>query len=514
MEDIASNPFLRGGFCVETRPAPCSLIIFGVSGDLSNRMLIPALFNLFHKALLPDSFFILGCGRSQLSDDSFRQKVRESCQKNSLPNSKLPQLEEFLKICFYNRLDYATPGDYQALQERLKQMDQQYPGVCDRIFYLATPPGLYPKIVTQLGQSGLTKEAQDRPSSSRVVVEKPFGHDLQSAVELNNELLRYLHEHQIFRIDHYLGKETVQNILMLRFANAIFEPLWNRRYIDHIQITAAETLGVEHRAGYFEQAGLLRDMFLNHLLELLAVVAMEPPISFDANRIRDEKAKLLRSLRPFSAKEIGKNIVRGQYRAGQINKVDYIGYREETGVARDSLVETFIAAKLYIDNWRWQGVPFYLRSGKRLARQTTEIAIVFRPVPHSIFAPLSPGDLAPNVLFLNIQPKEGISLMIQAKKPGPKICLTPLALEFSYREIFGNEPPNAYERLLLDCMLGDHTLFWRRDGMETAWSLFTPVMEAWEKNPAQYQPALYPAGSWGTAEAENLIQADGRYWLV
>jgi glucose-6-phosphate 1-dehydrogenase len=349
-----------------------------------------------------------------------------------------------------------------------------------------------------------------------VVIEKPFGRDLESARKLDNELRKILRERQIYRIDHYLGKETVQNILMLRFANVIFEPVWNRNYIDSVQITAAETVGVEHRAGYFEQAGLLRDMFQNHMLEMLSLVAMEAPSSFDAKAVRDEKTKLLRSIRPFPKGKLGESLVRGQYSEGSdASGATLPAYRAEPGVKPDSKIETFVAAKLFIDNWRWQGVPFFLRSGKRLPKKRSEIAITFKRLPHSIFSPLKPEDLNPNQLVLNVQPEEGLSLTIQAKQPGPKLCMGSLTMDFKYASILeeGETMPEAYERLLLDCMLGDQTLFIRSDAIETAWSLLTPVLRAWESDePGCGKLFSYPAGSWGPEEAEKLFDRVDQSW--
>ena len=347
-----------------------------------------------------------------------------------------------------------------------------------------------------------------------MVVEKPFGRDLASSTALDVEMRQTLGEEQIYRIDHYLGKETVQNILMFRFANAVFEPIWNRNYIDHVQIIVAERLGVEHRAGYYEQAGLLRDMFQNHMMQMLAMVAMEPPTSFHADRIRDEKTKLFKAIRPFDLGGLDRSVVRGQYAAGEEEGKRAVAYRDEPGVAKNSQVDTYVAAKLMIDNWRWQGVPFYLRSGKRLSEKMSEIAIVFKEVPHSMFTPLTRKDLAPNMLILNVQPKEGISLRVEAKHPGEKLCINPLFMKFSYEEVFGSEPPDAYERLLLDCLLGDQTLFVRGDGMTVAWQLVTPLLTAWERNPESNPLAFYPCGSWGPKEADDLIGRDGREWIV
>ncbi len=497
-----------GSSCTEISPEACGLIIFGASGDLTGRKLIPAIFSLFQKKLLPPNFFILGCARSQISDKGFRKKISESINEHVKTTSP-DLLYNFLEHCGYFVIDYHDSKSYTQLLRRIKQLERDHFTSGNCIYYLATPPNLYAPIVAGIGQCGLAAEDEDAPDcSARVVIEKPFGRDLNSALDLDKELRQYLHERQIYRIDHYLGKETVQNILMFRFANSIFEPIWNRQYIDNIQITVAESLGVEHRAGYFEQTGLLRDMFQNHMLQMLALVGMELPVSFESDRVRDEKIKLMRSIRPFPINELGRHIVRGQYGPGRIAGKAVPGYRQEPNVAPDSNIETFVAARYLIDNWRWQGVPFYLRSGKRMPKKLSEIAVTFKKVPHSIFASHAASHLTANVLVFNVQPDEGISLTIQAKRPGPKLCLTPLKMDFSYCGAFGTDPPNAYERLLLDCMLGDQTLFWRHDAVEVAWSLLTPILEAWE-NDTSLQIPVYPAGSWGPLEAKKMLEHNG-----
>ncbi len=500
---------VRGKFCTEVRPEPCGLVIFGASGDLTHRKLIPALFSLFRRNLLPYEFFILGCARTPMTDEEFRKKARESIESR-FAYARTDDLDDFIRRCGYHAGDYQDSGTYTKLSQRLKQLDKEHSSGGHHIFYLATPPSLYCPVASHLSSSGLTEEPESGSPYVHVVIEKPYGRDLESAMSLDNELHNSLAEHQIYRIDHYLGKETVQNILMFRFANAVFEPIWNRRYVDHVQITVAESLGVEHRAGYFEQAGLLRDMFQNHMLQMLALVAMEPPISFDADRVRDERVKLMRSIRPFPLETLDQCITRGQYGPGSIDGIQVPGYRQEPGVAEDSQIETFIAARVFVDNWRWQGVPFYMRSGKRLKRKVSEIAIVFKRVPYSMFAPLSPGELTPNVLVLNVQPEEGIALTIQAKQPGAKLCMNSLTMDFRYEEIFGIELPDAYERLLLDCMLGDQTLFWRSDGIEASWALVTPVLDKWEQEGCPL--ASYDAGSWGPTQAHTLLEHDGRHW--
>ena len=500
----------RSGPHTEEKPESCGIVIFGASGDLTHRKLIPSLLGLYRKKLLPDSFYLLGCARSRYADESFRETIRRGLDESG--STSQVEIEAFLEKCHYLAGDYSEPGLYDSLSERLASLDEQYAVKGNHIFYLSTPPNLYASIVGNLGDAGLAGQREDR--WTRVVVEKPFGRDLESARALNAELRSHLEEGQIYRIDHYLGKETVQNILMLRFANAIFEPLWNNRYIDHVQITVAETLGVEHRAGYFEQAGLLRDMVQNHLIQMTALVAMEPPISFEPNRLRDEKVKLIRSIRPFPLQELDRWIVRGQYGPGEQAGRSVPGYRDERGVTSDSTVETYVAARVMIDNWRWQNVPFYLRTGKRLAGKATEIVITFKSVPYSIFSPLKAKDLVPNVLCLNVQPEEGVSLTIQAKSPGPKVSLAALNLDFGYQEVFGASPPEAYERLLLDCMLGDQTLFWRQDGVEASWALVTPVLEAWADESLNRPLAIYRSGLWGPAAACDLIERDGRCWKM
>ncbi len=502
---------VRGSFCVETRPGPCGLIIFGASGDLTYRKLIPALFNLYKKDLLPDEFYVLGCARTKMTDEEFRKRASISISESSSKNQQ-PEIDNFVRFCSYHSVDYYSRESYIDLSKKINKMDTEYNSYGNHIFYFATPPDLYCPIAKKLNSAGLTKELDNEKSFVRVVIEKPFGHDLNTALALDKELHLSFSENQIYRIDHYLGKETVQNILMFRFANAIFEPIWDRRYIDNVQITVAESIGVEHRAGYFERAGLLRDMFQNHILQMLALVAMEPPTSFNADRIRDERVKLLRSLRPFPLNNLSQFILRGQYTSGFINGKAVPGYRQEINVSPNSNTETFISAKIFIDNWRWQGVPFYIRTGKRLARKISEIAIIFKRVPHSMFAPLPPENLSPNILVFNVQPEEGIALTIQAKQPGAKLCMSPIVMDFRYKDLFGIDMPDAYERLLLDCMVGDQTLFWRSDDVESAWSFVTPVLDKWKSDPQCCPLTFYKAGSWGPDESFDMIKHDGREW--
>ena len=506
-----NNIEFYGKFCIETSPIPNTIIIFGASGDLAHRKLIPAMFSLYRRQLFHEKSMIIGCARSKLDDDSFRDKVACELKKrfNLAENDK--KMSSFLKKISYLSGDYNDPSTYKSLYKILENSEKSSCCSAGRIYYLSTPATLYTPIIKLLGEYQLVQENYQGIPWRNVVIEKPFGHDLESARKLDREIHSVLKERQIYRIDHYLGKETVQNILMLRFANIIFEPVWNNRYIDNIQITVAESLGVEHRAGYYEQSGLLRDMFQNHMLEMLSLVAMEPPPSFAANRVRDEKVKLLRSIQPFNRDNLDQFIVRAQYGSGTINGKQVPAYRSEQGTNAESTTETYVAAKMFIDNWRWRGVPFYLRSGKRLNRRVSEIAITFKQVPHSIFHPIKAEDLSPNVLVLNVQPEEGVALTIQAKQPGPKLCMGSLSLDFKYRDLFNGELPEAYERLILDSMLGDQTLFIRSDTIELAWELLTPVLDEWAErgNDSLFS---YTAGTWGPVEAVKLLRANGHYW--
>jgi len=505
--------------CAETPAAPTAMVVFGASGDLTSRKLLPALMQLFQRRLLDDRFYVLGAGRKNFSDQQFREITRQAV------NVPAEAPEPFLKKLYYVSGDYTDSTFYESIKARLSELDQRHKISGGHIFYLAVPPFLYTTIVEKLGSAGLScPHKSDYKPLPRLVVEKPFGRDLQSAVELDNQIHRCFGESQVYRIDHYLGKETVQNILMFRFANAIFEPLWNRNYIDHIQITIAESIGVEHRGSYYDKAGALRDMFQNHMLQMLALAAMEPPASFDADSIRDQKVKLLRAISTSTLWPPAESIIRGRYIKGVIDGKEVTGYLQEPGIAGGSRTETFVAAKLFIDNWRWKNVPFYLRTGKRLACKDTEIAITFKNVPHSMFASSGLSDMPqghqtqssaagqppPNVLVLQIQPQEGISLSFQAKKPGSKICMGTLNMSFSYRDVFGVDIPGAYQRLLLDCMLGDQSLFARTDDVQATWRLLTPLLQAWQED--ETEPYEYPAGTESFPEADRLIESDGRKW--
>jgi len=518
MTPLKTSVALRQEFCIETKPEPCGIVIFGASGDLAHRKLIPSLFRLFTRELLPREYYLLGCltyGESPETDEGFRAAVRATL--DAAASAKPEAQDAFLARCFYLPGDYRDPAFYVALRERTAVLDKDAGTGGNRLFYLAVPPSLQEPVVSSLAHAGLAGESGDGSRWARIVVEKPFGRDLASARELSEKLRTLLDERQIYRIDHYLGKETVQNIMMLRFANAMFEPVWNRENVDHVQITVAEAVGVEHRAGYYDRAGCLRDMFQNHMLQMLTLVAMEPPAGMEAEPYRDEKLKLMRSIRPFSKDPVVLDtwIARAQYGAGTVLGAPVPGYRQEPGIPPDSQTETYVALKVMIDNWRWAGVPFYLRSGKRLPRKVSEIAVTFKPVPHSVFGRLGAEHLAPNELVLTVQPEEGISLTIEAKQPGAKLCMGSLTLNLDYRSVFGEEPPEAYERLLLDVMLGDQTLFVRSDGVAAAWGILDSLLKTWEEGERCGKGCglgFYEAGSWGPGGADELLALDGRAW--
>jgi glucose-6-phosphate 1-dehydrogenase len=486
-------------------PKSCALVIFGASGDLAKRKLIPAIYRLFRQRLLPRGFFVLGVARTEMDSVRFRELMAAGVRETFPEECDEDCWRDFSSRLHYRAIDYRDPESYRKnLVEVLPSLEKAADTGGNRIFYLATPPGVYEDIIGTLHHSGLANQAG---STVKLVIEKPFGHDLESSRKLNTILLEAFQESQVYRIDHYLAKETVQNILMFRFANSLFEPLWNRRYIDHVQITAAETIGIERRAGYYEEAGVLRDMFQNHMFQLLSLTAMEPPSLFSADRVRDEKVKVLHSIRPFPLERLDDCVVTGQYTGSASAEIR--GYREEAGVAADSSLPTYAALKVWIDNWRWNGVPFYLRSGKRLKQRTTEIAIHFRPVPHMMFSQTMGGMIEANTLILRVQPDEGIHLEIQAKNPGSRMCLMPVSLNFLYPREFSL---SAYERVLLDCMEGDQMLFVREDGVELSWSLLTPLIQALEARAAPVGSFLYEAGSEGPTAAAVLLEKDGRSW--
>jgi glucose-6-phosphate 1-dehydrogenase len=491
-------------------PAPASIVIFGAGGDLTWRKLVPALYNLFLDGYLPDRFAVVGLDRKEMSDDDFRQRLRDGVgQFSRRGKAKDEAWKEFASHLSFFSADFGDPATYAALKERLATHDREWDTKAQRIFYQATPPSLVETIVRQIGKADL---AHDR-ERTRIVLEKPFGHDLASARVLNDMLTGVFDECQIYRIDHYLGKETVQNILAFRFANALFEPIWDRRYIDHVQITVAEKVGVEHRGDYYDHAGALRDMIQNHLLQILCLIAMEPPVAFDADEIRDRKVDVLRAIRHRPQIHLHKFAVRGQYRAGWIQGEHVAAYSDEPGVDPDSVTESFAAVKLFVDNWRWQDVPFYLRTGKRLPTRASQVLIQFRPVPHQSFPSSAVLDWQPNRLLIRIQPEESIVLRFQAKQPGPAMRLSPVEMRFCYRDAFQATPPEAYETLLLDVILGDATLFMRADQVEAAWSVVTPILEGWE-SVAPVDFPNYQAGTWGPEAAEALIAQDGRSWFL
>jgi glucose-6-phosphate 1-dehydrogenase len=493
--------------CGIDAPGPFGLVIFGASGDLTKRKLIPSLYHLYRDDIIQKNFFILGVSRTEMSTDRFRDLMYRAVKEAFPKEVSRSSWEEFASKLYYAPLDYpVSESERSPLEESLLPLEKKHRTGENRIFYLALPPTGYERVIHHLGQAGLSHEER---GYTRIVIEKPFGRDLDSARKLNTLLRDNFQESQIYRIDHYLAKEPVQNILMFRFANSIFEPLWNSRYIDHIQITSAETLGVEHRAGYYEKSGVLRDMFQNHMFQLLAVTAMEPPEAFEAERVRDEKGKVLRSIRPFPLDRLEESIVLGQYGRGKAEGKTVAGYREEEGISKRSTMPTFAAMKVWVDNWRWRGVPFYLRSGKRLSGRKIEISIHFKPVPYMMFSSRMDGRIEPNTLVFRIQPEEGINLNFQTKLPGSKICLEPVPMNFSYGK---DVLLDAYEWVLLDCMHGDPMLFVREDAVEQAWSLLTPLIEKLESTTEPGRFPNYAAGSSGPEEATRWIGKDGRTW--
>jgi glucose-6-phosphate 1-dehydrogenase len=489
--------------------APCVMVIFGASGDLTKRKLLPALCNLAQDNLLPKQFAIVGFATNDYTTESFRKMLGEEIPKYAPAPVDLKFWDGIAERIYYVRGDFQDMEAYKRLKEQIAQSDKLHNTLGNRFFYLAVAPRFFSPIVKKLGECGLTKEENGR--WARVIVEKPFGHDLESAKQLNQDLKQVLTENQIYRIDHYLGKETVQNVMVFRFSNNIIEPLWNRNYVDHVQITAAETVGVEHRGGFYETAGALRDMVPNHLFQLLTMTAMEPPISFDADQVRNKQAEVLHAIQPLSPEDVLKNMVRGQYGPGTVEGQRVVGYRSEPDVAPDSNTETFVALKLQIDNWRWAGVPFYLRTGKRLAKRTTEIVIQFRRTPFVLFRNTTVKNLETNRLVIHIQPEEGISLSFGAKVPGSIMKLGLVNMDFDYCTYFGLEHSTGYERLLRDCMAGDATLFQRSDMVEAGWNVIQPILDVWHALPARGFPN-YAAGSWGPIEADELLERDGRSW--
>jgi glucose-6-phosphate 1-dehydrogenase len=490
------------------KPGPAVFVIIGGGGDLTWRKLIPALYNLYLDDWLPERFAILGLDSREMNDDEYRQRLRDGVDRFSRRGkAEDDSWRNFSPHITYVHADLGSPQSFSNLAERLAVYDKAENNRPVRIFYLAVPPRLIEPSVQGLSGAGLNE------ARSRIVVEKPFGRDLESARELNRLLSSAFQEFQIFRIDHYLGKETVQNILAFRFGNTLFEPIWNRHYIESVQITVAEQVGVEHRGGYYDHAGALRDMIQNHLLQICCLIAMEAPISFEDNEIRNKKVDVLHAIRPIPPEQVRDFAVRGQYGEGWIEGEQVPAYRNEPDVGPDSATETFAALRLYVDNWRWQDVPFYLRTGKRLPEKVSEVCIQFRPVPHQTFPPQALFDSLPNRLLIAIQPHEGILLRFEVKRPGPQMHLSPVLMRFYYKEAFKIPSPEAYETLLLDIMLGDSTLFMRADQTETAWSIISPVLNAWETvRPGDFPN--YKAGTWGPEIADKLTAQDGRNWVM
>jgi glucose-6-phosphate 1-dehydrogenase len=493
------NPLLEG-LSLRRTPDPFAMVIFGASGDLTHKKLMPALYALLLRRLLPTRFAIVGVARSDGNDESFRADMKEAVQKHARDEFRQDVWDELAAALHYVPTDFADDAGEDALASRVQQIDEEKQLGGNRVYYLAVPPAAFPTIVDALGRRRASH------GWARLIVEKPFGHDLESAKALNTMLLEHFDEKEIFRIDHYLGKETVQNMLALRFANGIFEPIWNRQFIDHVQITVAESIGIEGRAGYYEAAGAIRDIFQNHLLQLLALTAMEPPIDFSAESVRNEKVKVLKSIHTPGPK----SVVRGQYGRGFVEGEEVPAYREEQGVAPDSMTETYVAAKLYVDNWRWADTPFYVRMGKRLARRETTIAIQFKRAPHPPFEETASEGLRPNVLLVHVQPDEGVSLAIGAKVPGQGMRIRTVHMDFLYGGAFRTAMPEAYERLILDTVLGDGTLFTRADEVEEQWLLVDAIVSAWQRDRPGFPN--YAAGTWGPPSADDLLHRDGRSW--
>lgn len=501
---VSENPFAEVLEDVRSVP-PSVLVIFGASGDLTRRKLIPALYRLFHEGKLPSSFYVIGNSRTAFTDEAYRQRQYEDLQQ-FLKDTPLEQDEwqRFARRLFYIAGDMKDLALYRRISERIDSLSGETPH--EVVFYLSTQPSFYPLAVDMLRESGLNKGNASR----RVVVEKPIGHDMQSAQDLERHLAAAFDESDTYRIDHYLGKETVQNILAFRFANGIFEPLWNRRYIDHIQITAAESIGVEGRGAYYQEAGALRDMVQNHLLQVMATVMMEPYTRFAAGPVRDERAKLLRSIRIYKPDEVPRHSVPGQYGPARVGGEDLPGFREEEGVDPKAGTDTYAAVKLFVDNWRWSGVPVYIRTGKRLPKRVTDVAIQFRAAPKNMFASRGEADVTPNLMILRIQPDEGISLRFQSKRPGSGMRLRPVGMDFNYGSSFGTRTPEAYETLLLDALAGDPTLYIRQDMVEASWEVVMPILEVWRNT--RFDFPNYAAGTWGPAASDGMLAQGGHTW--
>ena len=511
MQEAATleNP-LRAGIRLERTAEPCIVVIFGASGDLTKRKLVPALYRLVQERLLPAEFAIVGLARTEMSTDDYRSRMKEAIEEFSEAKRVDEEVwNSFAQGVYYLTADINNPDDYVKLAELLDRIDHERGTQGNRLFYLSVAPRFYGEAVKQLGNHNLAKP--QGKGWVRVIVEKPFGTDLESARALNRELLQYLDESQIYRIDHYLGKETVQNLLVFRFANGIFEPLWNRQYIDHVQLTNAEMVGVEGRGGYYDSSGVVRDMIQNHVFQVLSLVAMEPPVNLDSEAVRDEKIKAMQAARDFTAERVRAECVRGQYGPGSIAGKSVPGYRQEPDVAPDSATETFAMLKMYFDNWRWAGVPFYIRSGKRLPKRATEIAIQFKEAPLPLFGEAM-QHMTPNQLIIRIQPDEGITMRFAAKVPGQTTNIRDVNMDFRYGASFGVQLAEAYERLLLDCILGDSTLYARADMTERGWEIVMPILNEWAATKDKGDFPNYEAGTWGPKESHELIERDGRRW--
>jgi glucose-6-phosphate 1-dehydrogenase len=495
----------------EDRPAPPAVfVIFGASGDLTSRKLMPAIESLALRRLLPPGFAVVGVARTEMNDDDFRERMKELVEKGGGGGPEARHVwESFVGAFRYVAGDYDDPATFDRLKEVLGELDRERGTAENRLYYLATPPSTFPTVVNGLKTHGLSRPSSEQ-AFVRVVIEKPYGHDLRTAQELDQVVHDAFDENQVYRIDHYLGKETVQNVLALRFANATYEPIWNRRYVDHIQVTVAESLGVEHRGSFYEQAGALRDIVQNHVMQVLAMTLMEPPVTFDADGIRDEKVKALKAVEILSAEKVRTQVVRAQYGRGWIGGEEVNAYRDEEGVDPHSTTETYVAMKLKVDNWRWAGVPVYVRTGKRLPKRVTEVALQFHKVPHLPFHLKQVEDLEPDSLVLRIQPDEGISFRFGAKVPGQAFRIRSVSMDFFYGAAFLEETPEAYERLLLDALIGDATLFIRSDEVMRAWDIVDPLLQAWQDDDVPL--ATYESGTWGPREADELIEADGRRW--